>query len=70
MKAFVLLLLLNHPNGTQEIASQSREMSAAECAPLAQAVWDIPAARNPVVAMSPEGPLQRYDAACVPADQL
>lgn len=70
MKALVLLLLLNNPDGTQSIISQSPEMAFAHCEALAHAVWAMPETANPVVASSPEGPLQRYDAACVPSDQF
>lgn len=65
MKTVVLLLLLNTPDGAQHIVSQSPAMEHAHCEALAQAVWAMPETANPVVAQSPEGPLQRYDAACV-----
>lgn len=65
MKTLVLLLLLNNPDGSQEIVSRSLPMVAAECDALQRAVWAMPETVNPVQFMDEDGPAQRFDAACV-----
>lgn len=67
MKTLVLLLLLNNPDGSQEVVSRSVPMVAAECDTLQRAVWAMPESANPVQFIDENGPAQRLDAACVDA---
>lgn len=68
MLKYVIVLLLNLPDGQQVEISQSMPLDEADCLFYQSSVWN--GAGNSIVYTDEDGPVHRYDAACVPVSML
>lgn len=67
MKTFILLLILNQPDGSAVELQWKRGLAWEECDALQRDIWDTPQA---VAFYDAQGPVPVLDAACVTPAQL